>query len=119
MSWWPASSFRARPSETVLLLRGVGPALAAAPFSLTGTLGRPLLTVINNATGASLATNSWLGRRRHPHRHLRAGRRVCARPRTSTDAALVIDPPPGSYTAEVSGVSNTTGQALVEVYEVP
>ena len=26
---------------------------------------------------------------------------------------------PGSYTAQVSGVNNTSGVALVEIYEVP
>jgi len=37
----------------------------------------------------------------------------------SLDAALLVTLPPGSYTAQVSGVNNTTGIALVEVYEVP
>ena len=35
---------------------------------------------------------------------------------TSADAALVITLPPGNYTAQVTGVGNTTGVALVEVY---
>jgi hypothetical protein len=38
---------------------------------------------------------------------------------TSLDAALVVSLPPGGYTAQVSGVGNTTGVALIEVYEVP
>ncbi|MDP3245163.1 MAG: hypothetical protein Q8M83_05925, partial [bacterium] len=37
----------------------------------------------------------------------------------SKDAALLVTIPPGSYTAQVSGVATTTGVALVEVYEVP
>jgi hypothetical protein len=37
----------------------------------------------------------------------------------SKDAVLLITLPPGSYTAQISGVNNTTGTALVEVYEVP
>ena len=37
----------------------------------------------------------------------------------SRDAALLVTLPAGStYTIQVSGVSNTTGEALVEVYEV-
>jgi hypothetical protein len=36
----------------------------------------------------------------------------------SRDAALVTTLQPGGYTAQVSGVGNTTGIALVEVYEV-
>jgi hypothetical protein len=37
----------------------------------------------------------------------------------STDAAIVMTLPAGSYTALVSGVGNATGEALVEVYELP
>jgi hypothetical protein len=31
---------------------------------------------------------------------------------------MVVTLPPGSYTAQVSGVGNTTGVALVEVYDL-
>ena len=34
-------------------------------------------------------------------------------------AALIVSLPPGSYTAQVSGVNNTTGVALIEVYDLP
>jgi hypothetical protein len=37
----------------------------------------------------------------------------------SKDAALLVTLQPGVYSAQVSGVGNTTGVALVEVYEVP
>ena len=37
----------------------------------------------------------------------------------SKDAALLITLPPGLYSAQVSGAGNTTGEALVEVYDVP
>ena len=37
----------------------------------------------------------------------------------SKDCALLLYLPSGSYTAQISGVANTTGVALVEVYEVP
>lgn len=36
----------------------------------------------------------------------------------SADAALLVDLPPGSYTVQVAGARDTTGLALVEVYEV-
>ena len=35
------------------------------------------------------------------------------------DAVLLVTLPPGGYTAVVRGVSNTSGIALVEIYEVP
>ena len=37
----------------------------------------------------------------------------------SRDAALIITLPAGTYTAQVSGVNNTTGVAIVEVYDLP
>ena len=37
----------------------------------------------------------------------------------SRDAALLATLAPGSYTVQVSGVANGTGEALVEIYEVP
>jgi hypothetical protein len=36
----------------------------------------------------------------------------------SKDAVLLVTLTPGSYTAQVSGVGNAVGVALVEVYEV-
>ena len=40
-------------------------------------------------------------------------------PDASRDAALVATLPAGSYTAQVSGVGGLTGDAIVEVYELP
>ena len=37
----------------------------------------------------------------------------------SRDAAVVVSLNPGNYSAQVSGVANTTGIALIEVYELP
>jgi hypothetical protein len=39
-------------------------------------------------------------------------------PAGSADSAMVVTLPPGNYTAEVSGLNNTTGIALVEIYEL-
>ena len=55
------------------------------------------------------------------HRAAAAAVRVgaFALPDGSKDCALLLYLAPGSYTAQISGVANTTGVALVEVYEVP
>jgi hypothetical protein len=37
----------------------------------------------------------------------------------SRDAALLTTLAPGSYTVQVSGADGGTGEALVEIYEVP
>ena len=42
-----------------------------------------------------------------------------ALPAGSADAAMVVTLPPGAYTAQVGGANNSTGIALVEIYEVP
>ena len=36
-----------------------------------------------------------------------------------TFAAVLIALPPGTYTAQVSGVSGAAGTALLEIYEAP
>jgi hypothetical protein len=37
----------------------------------------------------------------------------------SRDAALIATLPPGSYTAQVRGNDGGTGEALIEIYELP
>ena len=39
-------------------------------------------------------------------------------PSGSGDAAVVVRLPPGAYTVTVSGVGDTTGRALVEIYDL-
>jgi hypothetical protein len=98
-----------------VLIRAIGPTLAA--FGVTGTLadprlqlfagttlirendnwgGEPQLTAVGNAVGAFKLDEA-----------------------ASKDAVLLVTLPPGSYTAQVSGISNSTGIALIEVYDVP
>ena len=38
---------------------------------------------------------------------------------TSKDAMILVTLPPGGYTAQATGVNNTGGVAIIEVYEVP
>src|SRR5262249_21401950 len=39
-------------------------------------------------------------------------------PTAASESAIIADLPPGNYTAIVHGVNNTTGVALVEVYDL-
>ena len=96
-----------------LLIRAVGPALAH--FGVAGALMNPKLTLFDregrmiqendNWDASAAATFERVGAFQLPH--------------GSQDAALLITLPPGSYTAQVSGVENSTGVTLVEVYDVP
>ena len=100
-----------------VLVRGVGPALTA--FGVTGALADPRLEVYregsvvgrndnweDGAAGGSIAAAS-------------ASVGAFALAAGSRDAAIILNLFPGAYTAQVSGASDQTGTALVEVYEVP
>jgi hypothetical protein len=96
-----------------LLLRAVGPALTA--LGVSGALSDPRLEVYEGT--AKLADNdNWDSALAPTFASVAAFALLPG----SRDAALVLTLPAGrSYTAQVSGVGNTTGEALVEVYELP
>jgi Immunoglobulin domain len=101
-------------SKTVLI-RASGPALI--PLGVTGTLPDPELQLYTGTT--LLGVNvGWGG----DSAIVNAAAAVGAFPwgnLSSSDSAILVTLPPGSYTAQVSGFSGDTGDALVEVYEVP
>jgi sugar lactone lactonase YvrE len=100
-----------------VLIRGVGPGLAVAPFNVTGTLTDPRLDVYNASSTLVQSNDDWSGLAALTAAFAQAG--AFALPgATSKDAALLITLPPGSYTAQVSGVNGTTGVALIEIYEI-
>ena len=95
------------------LIRAIGPSLTS--FGVNGILTNPTLTVFNN-TGAAIASNdNWDA---SLSTAMSAAGAFALTP-SSLDAAIVISLGPGSYTCRVSGVGNTTGIALLEVYELP
>ncbi len=101
-----------------VLVRASGPAIASAPFDVPGTLPDPELTLTDLGTGAVLASNNgWNGDSAISTSAASVGAFPWSNP-ASTDSALLITLPPGNYTATVSGSSNDTGVALVEVYEI-
>ena len=107
----------------LVLIRGIGPALAAAPFGLGGTLPNPQLTLLSGNT--TIKTNDdWF---RDPEASLvrlataKAGGFPLGA--SSLDAAVLVYLAPGAYTAQVSGPTNAnqangSGLAMVEIYEV-
>ena len=98
-----------------LLIRAVGPALATL-FGLEGTLADPRLEIVASADGRKLAENdNWTAAVAGVFGSVGA----FTLPANSRDAALLVTLPPGAYSAQVSGVGGGTGEALIEVYEVP
>jgi len=101
-----------------LLIRGIGPGLNQ--FGVTGTLANPRLelhTTVNNVDTIVASNAGWAGTAALSAAFTQVG--AFALPATSADAALLISLPPASYTAQVNGENNTTGIALVEIYELP
>jgi sugar lactone lactonase YvrE len=113
-------------STDQVLIRGIGPSLAQ--FGVTGSLTYPVLTLYNSS-GTQIATNESWSANSNFAQIVTAETMTGAFPvnYTSTDAALMFNLAPGSYTAEVSatadftgdtGIINGPGVALAEVYEV-
>ncbi|MEY4090406.1 MAG: hypothetical protein RJB55_2677 [Verrucomicrobiota bacterium] len=98
-----------------VLIRGVGPGLA--PFGVTGTLVNPALAIYRG-TSVVAENDDWGGGEELAATFRSVGAFTLSST-TSRDSALLVTLAPGSYTAQLTGVNNTTGVALIEVYEVP
>jgi glucose/arabinose dehydrogenase/inosine/xanthosine triphosphate pyrophosphatase family protein len=100
-----------------LLIRADGPALAQ--FGISGLLAKPSLSVIDSA-GSVVATNTGWGTNTNPAQIAAAAAAAGAFALApgSADCALVANLAPGAYSVQVSGLGNTTGVALAEVYEM-
>ena len=101
-----------------MLIRGVGPGLNQ--FGLTGTLANPRLelhTTVNNVDTVVASNTGWAGAPALSAAFTQVG--AFSLPATSADAALLVSLTPGAYSAQITGANNTTGVALVEIYEVP
>ena len=102
-----------------VLIRAIGPSLTQ--FGVTGVLADPQLALFRTGGTTPIQQNdNWLSASNAAQVGL-ASAQVGAfgLPATSKDSAMLATLDPGSYTAQVSGVGNATGVALVEIYEVP
>jgi hypothetical protein len=106
-----------------LLIRAVGPGLSR--FGVNSVLTDPQLTIyfrpLSGGTDTPILTqDNWSDNPDAAHTASVAAQ-VFAFSLTagSKDAAFVVTLQPGIYTVQASGVNNTTGVGLVEIYEVP
>ena len=100
------------PVAKTLLIRGIGPRLAG--FGVNGVLADPKLELFSGPT--KLAENdNWSASTGAFFSSVGAFALDVA----SKDSALLVTLPPGGYTAQISGADGGTGEALVEIYEVP
>jgi hypothetical protein len=95
---------------TKVIMRALGPSLAEA--GVKGALLDPILE-LRDAEGSLIFSNdNW--------RTTQEAAIIASTipPTNDKEAAIVATLPPGNYTATVRGVGNTTGVALVEVYNL-
>lgn len=92
-----------------VVVRGVGPSLAAADVG--GVLANPTLELLDSGGNVVGANDDW----RENEAEVLA---TSLPPRDSLESALVRTLGPGAYTAVLRGKSNGTGVGLVEVYDL-
>jgi hypothetical protein len=102
-----------------VIIRAIGPELTQ--YGITDVLANPTLE-LHNAAGALIGSNdNWqttiIGGiiTSNQVSDIQTSGHV---PTDASESAIIADLAPGNYTAIVRGVSNTTGVALVEVYDL-
>ena len=101
-----------RGGSKKVIVRALGPSLEAA--GVPSTLADPQLSLIDSATGATVASNdNWQSDSSQAAQLIGAGRA----PTVPAESALVATLAAGNYTAIVRGLNQGTGNCLVEVYD--
>jgi len=96
-----------------IVVRGLGPSLTAAGVS--NVLANPVLDLCCKPDGTSLLANDdWQDEPSQAAEITALG----LAPTHSLEAGLIISLPAGSYSALLRGLGNTTGNGLVEIYDV-
>ena len=102
-----------------VIIRAIGPELTQ--YGVPNALANPTLE-LHNRTGALIASNNnWATTiiggiiTANQVRDIQTSGYA---PRDGRESAIIADLPPGNYTAIVRGVNNTTGVALIEVYDL-
>jgi hypothetical protein len=94
-----------------IMIRGIGPSLAN--FGIQGTLGNPTLELRAADTTLLFSNNNW---KQAPN--AQAIQDSGLAPSHDFESAILQTLAPGTYTAILRGVSNTTGIAVVEAYDL-
>jgi matrixin len=94
-----------------IILRAIGPSLAAS--GIMGALSNPKMELHNSVGGLIASNDDW-------QQSSQAAQIASSGipPNNPMESAIVATLAPGSYTAIVSGVNNTTGIGMIEGYEL-
>jgi sugar lactone lactonase YvrE len=99
------------PDSESVIIRGLGPTLGQPPFNVPNALQDPFLD-LRDVNGNRMMTNDNWGSASNAVAISSSG----YAPPNSLEAAILIPLAPGNYTAILSGVNDTSGVGLVEVY---
>ncbi len=103
-----------------ILVRAVGPALAQ--FGVPNVMADPKIEVYDTAGVMIYSNNDWSTQVTVPGQTApQPASAITASGRAPTDtreSSLLMTLAPGAYTVQLSGVSSTVGNALVEVYDI-
>ncbi|MEN9661207.1 MAG: hypothetical protein RL324_156 [Verrucomicrobiota bacterium] len=97
-----------------IIVRGIGPSLAAAGVS--GVLANPKIDLFNSS-GAAVSGGSNDNWSDTPANRALMATVGLGAPGSTLESFAVANLAPGVYTAQLSGVSNGTGVGLVEIYD--
>lgn len=100
-----------------VMIRATGPTLAQ--FGVGGVLADPKLQLYDAASQVIAENDSWQSSANVADIIAANGNKLGEFPLDPKEAVLIATLQPGAYTAQVSGVNNTTGVALVELNELP
>lgn len=103
---------------TTVIIRAIGPSLSQ--FGVPNVLGNPQLE-LHDAKSTLARNNDWQTTEIFGIITSDQVAQIQASglaPSNSSESAIIATLQPGSYTAIVSGVKNTTGNALIEVYKL-
>jgi hypothetical protein len=93
-----------------VLVRAIGPSLANA--GVTGALSDPILELRDGNGALLVANDNWKDQQQS------AIEQTGIPPNESLESAILADLAPGAYTAIVAGKNNSSGVALIELYNL-
>jgi len=93
-----------------VLIRGIGPSLAAN--GVPNPLADPTLTLFDDKGGTIMMNNNW---RDSQEPEIAA---TGIPPQNDLESAIIANLPPGHYTTALTGINATTGNGLIEVYDL-
>ena len=99
-----------------LLVRAVGPTLSA--FGVSGALADPSVAIVDSSGRQLYSNDNWQTNNINEIIDASVGAGAFALAQNSKDSAMLVNLVPGNYTILVNGVANTTGIALVELYDL-